>query len=98
MSLSRLSAKCRACPFVDTCDHKEMEAYRYLPLPELTAQPTETGYRNAENLLDNPKMLIGSDTALGGLIRTAGEIDIDVEELVRTIARELRLHEQIRRD
>lgn len=32
MSLSRLAAKCRACPFVDTCDHKEIEAYGFLPL------------------------------------------------------------------
>lgn len=33
MSLSRLAAKCRVCPKVDTCDHKEMEAYGFLPLP-----------------------------------------------------------------
>ena len=33
MSLSRLSARCRACPHVDTCDHKEMEAYGFLPIP-----------------------------------------------------------------
>ncbi len=32
MSLSQLAARCRACPFVDTCDHKEMEAYGVLPL------------------------------------------------------------------
>lgn len=30
MGLSRLSAKCRACPFVDKCEHKEMEALAYL--------------------------------------------------------------------
>ena len=28
--LSRLSKKCHACPFVDKCDHKEMEALAYL--------------------------------------------------------------------
>lgn len=33
MGLSRLSAKCRACPKVDTCDHMEMEALGYLPMP-----------------------------------------------------------------
>jgi len=32
MSLSRLATRCRTCPFVDTCDHKEMEAYGVLPL------------------------------------------------------------------
>lgn len=55
MGLSRLAAKCRACPKVDTCDNKEMEALGYLPLPEMAAQPTETGYRNVENFWDNPK-------------------------------------------
>ena len=38
MNLSRLTAKCRACPFVDTCNHKEMETYGFLPLP---VAPTE---------------------------------------------------------
>lgn len=33
MSLSKLSAKCQACPFVDTCDNKKMEALGFLPLP-----------------------------------------------------------------
>ena len=31
---SKLAAKCRACPFVDTCGRKQMEALAYLPLPE----------------------------------------------------------------
>lgn len=26
MSLSKISAACRGCPFADTCDHKKMEA------------------------------------------------------------------------
>lgn len=30
MSLSRLSAKCRACPFVDKCGQKRLEAEAYL--------------------------------------------------------------------
>ena len=64
-----------------------MEAFGYLPLPEPAAQPTEKEYRNVENLWGNPKMLIGSDLASGGMVRTSGEIDIDVEGLVRTIAR-----------
>lgn len=83
MGLSKLSARCQACPFVDTCDHKEMKALGYLPLPKPAAQPTETGYRNVENLWDNPKMLIGSE---GGMVSTNGEIDIDVDKLIRTIA------------
>lgn len=30
MGLSRLSQKCRACPYKDSCSHKEMEALAYL--------------------------------------------------------------------
>lgn len=33
MSLSRLSEKCKKCPFVDTCENKRMEALVYLPEP-----------------------------------------------------------------
>lgn len=33
MGLSRLSDKCRSCPFVDECEHKRMEALAYLPEP-----------------------------------------------------------------
>ena len=91
MSLSKLSTRCQACPFVGTCDNKEMEALGYLPLPEQPAQPTEAGYRNVENLWGNPKMLIGPDSALGGMVSMGGKIDIDVEGLVRTIAREIQL-------
>lgn len=29
-SLSRLSSKCKNCPYVKTCNHKEMEALAYL--------------------------------------------------------------------
>ena len=38
MGLSRLAAKCRACPYVSTCDHKQMEALGYLPMPEPTVE------------------------------------------------------------
>ena len=44
MGLSRLAEACRKCPYVDTCDHKRMEALGYLPMPkieELSAQVTE---------------------------------------------------------
>lgn len=32
MGLSKLAAKCQACPFVDECDHKQMEAYGFLSM------------------------------------------------------------------
>lgn len=42
MGLSKLAAGCQSCPYVDTCDHKRMEALGFLPEPPLsmsTAQP-----------------------------------------------------------
>lgn len=33
MALTKLAAKCRSCPFLSTCDHKQMEALGYLPEP-----------------------------------------------------------------
>ncbi len=33
MALKRLAEKCRKCPFVDKCDHKQMEALGYFPEP-----------------------------------------------------------------
>ena len=33
MSLSKLSAKCQVCPFVDDCENKEIEAVGFLPIP-----------------------------------------------------------------
>jgi len=72
-----------------------MEALGYLPLPEMAAQPTETGYRNVENFWDNPKILVGPGVNSAGLVRSGGEIDIDVEGLVRTIAREVQFSERV---
>ncbi len=37
MGLSRMSAQCRQCPFVDTCNHKKMEALGYLPDPYIAS-------------------------------------------------------------
>lgn len=34
MSLSRLAAKCKACPHKDECNRKKMEAVGCLPLPD----------------------------------------------------------------
>lgn len=35
MALARLTKQCRECPFVETCEHKKMEALGYLPEPIL---------------------------------------------------------------
>ena len=39
MGPSKLAAGCRACPYVDTCGHKRMEAVGFLPLFQSAAQP-----------------------------------------------------------
>ena len=36
-NLSRLSKKCRECPFKDKCDKKRMEAEAYLPKPMMAS-------------------------------------------------------------
>lgn len=109
MSLSRLAVKCRACPFVDSCDNKEMEAYGFLPLPpkdgavissessEASARQTAKGYRNIENFLDNPQFLITSDGATPIRTETSGEVNTDVDKLVRTIAGVVQLPEKVLR-
>lgn len=51
MGLSRLAAKCRACPYVSTCDHKQMEALGYLPLPEPTVKIQVDRTAQIDNLL-----------------------------------------------
>ena len=55
MSLSRLAAKCQVCPFVDTCDHKEMEAYGVLPLSTqqetiIFSEPSKEYQRSVDEL------------------------------------------------
>ena len=39
IGLSKLAAGCRACPYVDTCGHKRMEAVGFLPLFQSADQP-----------------------------------------------------------
>lgn len=46
MGLSRLSEKCRKCPFADKCEYKRMEALAYLPDPVLA----EASQSNTVNL------------------------------------------------
>lgn len=60
MGLSRLAEACRKCPYVDTCDHKRMEALGYLPIPKienLNEQVIEIKLNNmpSSSLMDNLK-------------------------------------------
>lgn len=83
MGLSKLSEKCRQCPFVGKCDHKEMESLAYLEpaVSPAVAELTEPlrlphDYRNikiAENttvmidLEELKKQLVASHFPLIGL-------------------------------
>lgn len=80
MVLSKLAAKCRACPFVDSCGNKEMEAYGFLPFP--TQQETII-------FLGNPKsetaaqttIQVNMDTILNQSISTKLEIASEVAKI-----------------
>lgn len=48
MVLSKLSEKCKACPKVDSCDHKKMEMCALAELPHnMCANAIQTAYANA---------------------------------------------------
>lgn len=75
MGLSKLAAKCRACPYMDTCDHKEMEALGFLTLPEAVAFPTMTGAN----------------------VRLPGEIQVEVDTIIKEAARVFQIPERLLR-
>ena len=76
MGLTRLSAKCRACPFVEKCDHKEMEALAYLE--PVAAPPVAEMVQPMAVKHDYRDIKIGENTT----------ITIDVEELKRHMKRD----------
>lgn len=48
MTLSKLSERCKACPKVDSCDHKKMEMCALAELPHnMCANDIQTAYANA---------------------------------------------------
>lgn len=65
MALAKLAPKCRACPKVLTCDHKEMEAIGFLPIP-------------AEGFTDpDQEIVVGVDLAPGTDSSSAIMVKID---------------------
>lgn len=52
MSLSRLAAKCRACPKLDFCDRKRMEALGTMPLPTVDSSLQSVSPEYDENKVD----------------------------------------------
>lgn len=77
MGLSKLSQKCRECPFVSKCDNKRMEALAYLkPATQDVTQPLA-----AEALVkhDCRDIKVAENTT----------ITIDLEELKKQIENEI---------
>ena len=66
MGLARLSQKCRMCPYVETCDHKEMEALGFLPESKMIEQ----SYQTVVSTLAQP------------MLRETMEIRVDGERVV----------------
>ncbi len=75
MGLSKMAAKCRVCPYLDTCDHKEMEALGFLTLPEAAVFPT----------------------MMGANVRLPDEAQVEVDTIVKEIARVFQIPERLLR-
>jgi len=83
MVLSKLAAGCRSCPYVDTCDHKRMEALGFLPEPPLSMSASQPA----------------ADSAAQPLLRETREIRVNgkpatvyVDEIEKQLTRELYFH------
>ena len=55
MGLSKLAAGCQSCPYVDTCDHKRMEALGFLPEPPLSMSASQPLLRETREIRVNGK-------------------------------------------
>lgn len=61
MSLSRLSKMCRECPFVNKCEHKQMEALGFLPEPQIAVEAAELASQSLIQPLLRETMEIHAD-------------------------------------
>lgn len=57
MGLSQLAPECRVCPHVESCDHKRMVAFGYLPLPEPTVEIQAIQTVEVDNMFDQMSRL-----------------------------------------
>ncbi len=77
MGLSKLSKQCRECKYVDTCNHKRMEAHAYLPEPAIAP----TNYATAEIIIKHD--------CRGVKIGVGTTVTIDLEELKKKLERSM---------
>ena len=74
-ALTKLSEKCRKCPFVDKCENKRMEAHCYLDGANILSAA-------AENVMNNSEQPVLSETMqinIGGVMTTVYKDEIEKE-------------------
>lgn len=84
MGLSKLSTKCQKCPYVLTCEHKEMEALAYINPYESSTLPhaEETAIENRINAVQLNLVKHGyRDITIG----ESTTVTIDLEDLKKQI-------------
>ena len=74
MGLSKLSKKCKRCPYVKTCDHKEMENLMYYP-DTIEADKS----LNSSSPVMAPVLRETRDINIGGTFITVYKDDIEKE-------------------
>lgn len=83
MGLSKLAAGCRVCPYVDTCDHKRMEALGFLPEPPLSMSASQTAADSAVQ----PVLQETREIRVNGVTMT-----VYVDEIEKQLMRDLYTH------
>lgn len=86
MGLSKLAARCQACPFVFTCGHKRMEEVGFLipsvPMEQTTQRP-EMDISRGDTIVD--RIIQAAQRPFEESVRTALKLEKAFEE-----AREMR--------
>lgn len=66
-SLSKLSEKCKACPYVDSCNHKQMEAVAISELPSISANISQNISQSLAMPMARETMLVNDGS--GNMVR-----------------------------
>lgn len=86
-ALTKLSEKCRNCPFVDKCDRKRMEAHCYIDGANILSAAAENAMNNAAQPVLRETMQIN----VGGVITTVYKDEIE-KELYKAFREPFMLH------
>ena len=85
-ALTKLSEKCRECPFVDKCDKKKMEAHCYHDEPMDIESSKEAGMNAAQ-----PVLMETMQINVGGVMTTVYKDEIE-KELYKAFREPFALH------